>query len=165
MSRLKIQVFLADRQNRVRISKPKFIRWVRKILETLHWEQIALSVALVNDSEMRRLNRRFLGEDRPTDVLAFEAGNTKLFPKPRIPLLGEVVVSVDAAQRLAPGWGHSWKEELLLYLCHGILHLMGYGDSTKRLKAQMDKIQDKVLQKILEKSRRKWPSKKPKPLF
>lgn len=103
---------------------------------------------IVSDNEMRRFHRRFMGVNTPTDVLAFEPG--------------DVVVSIDTAKRVAPRYGHLWDEELLLYICHGILHLMGYRDHGKAEKARMDRKQEKILEQVLGK---KWRSKKRKLLF
>ena len=82
-----------------------------------------LSVLLVGDRRMRRLNRLYRGRDYPTDVLAFpmrEAGG------PASPLLGDVVISLPQAIRQAEGDGHSLDHELATLLIHGTLHLIGY---------------------------------------
>ena len=111
---------------------------------------------------MQKLHRQFLGEDETTDVLAFGQMEGKFFPGRGAPLLGDVVVSVETAKRAAPQFGNRWDEELLVYISHGILHLMGYRDSTPSGKKQMDEKQKKILRKILGKL---WRSKKRKPLF
>lgn len=117
---------------------------------------------LTSDAQIRRFHRHFLGIDRPTDVLAFGQMEGKYFPQPRIPFLGDVVVSVETARRAAPQFGNRWDEESLLYVCHGILHLMGYRDSSARLKAKMDRKQEATLRKILGTL---WRSKNRKRLF
>ena len=137
------------------------IRLTEGLLRCLGWKRVSLSLVLVNEAQIQQLNRRFMGENSPTDVLAF--GQTQApFLGPRRPFLGDVVVSVETAKRLAPRFGNHWDEECLLYVCHGILHLMGYRDSTPKKKAQMDRRQLEVLRKVLGK---KWRSKKRKPLF
>lgn len=80
-----------------------------------------LSVALVGDDEMRRLNRDYRQIDRPTDVLAFpmDAAGPE-------PMLGDVVISLDTAARQAAERGHSTAHEVRLLLVHGFLHLLGY---------------------------------------
>jgi len=142
------RVAIENRTRRSRISIPKLTRLTKKILKLLQWKGPSLSVILVGDTEMRKLHRKYLGEDSPTDVLAFEGG--------------DVAVSVDQAQRAGPRFGNAWDEELLLYVCHGVLHLMGWRDSTRLAKAKMDKKQEQILKKVLGPS---WRSKKRKPLF
>lgn len=82
-----------------------------------------LSLLLVGDSRMRRLNRRYRGRDATTDVLAFslqESGG------PASSLLGDVVISLPQAARQAKAGGRSLDEELAALLIHGVLHLVGY---------------------------------------
>lgn len=162
MARPRFEVLVDNRQKRVRLSPAKLTRWIEEMLHALGWKRAGLSVVLVNDSEIERANRRFLGEDRPTDVLAFGQMESRSFPASGFPFLGDVMVSVETARRIAPRFDNAWDEELLLYVCHGILHLMGFRDSTPRRRAQMESKQAEVLRKVLG---AKWRSKKRKPLF
>ncbi len=156
------QITVDVRQRKTRLSRQKLIRWTEKILALVGWKRVALAVRIVNDSEIRALNRRYLGEDRPTDVLAFSQMEGKFFPQRGTPFLGDVVISLQTARRAAPGYGNPWEVELLLYLCHGILHLMGYRDSTPGKRAMMEKKEQAILRKILGP---RWRFKKPKRLF
>lgn len=102
----------------------------------------AVGVALVSDRAIRRLNRRFLHRDRPTDVLAFPASNFHQraqrrriqYPAPRIQdpavqgYLGDVVLSVERARVQAREAGHPVRSEVALLAVHGVLHLLGYDD-------------------------------------
>jgi probable rRNA maturation factor len=84
-----------------------------------------LSVALVDDSEIRRLNSTYRRVDKPTDVLAFamrEGDGAALHPD----VLGDVVISLDTAARQAAGRGVPVADEVRLLLTHGLLHLLGY---------------------------------------
>ena len=90
------------------------------ILSALACERSELSLALVGDAEMRRLNRRYRGRDRTTDVLAFPQ------PGPAAGLLGDVVISAPALRRQAAELGHSEAEEFTRLLIHGVLHLQGH---------------------------------------
>lgn len=82
------------------------------------WVRQQLSIALVSDREMRALNRRWRGKDRPTDVLSF--------PLEEPGALGDVVISLDTARRQAREGGWSLSAELRRLLAHGILHCKGY---------------------------------------
>lgn len=90
---------------------------------------VSLAVVLTSDREIRGLNRRFLGRDRPTDVLAFPAGAEAA--------LGDVVVSVDRARAQAQRAGHSVATEVAFLASHGVLHLLGHDDRTARGRAKM----------------------------
>ena len=94
-----------------------------EILRLLELERTELSLALVGDNEIRKLNARYRKKDYATDVLSFAAAET--LPGP-MPLLGDVVISVDRARAQAKERGRTLEEELTTLLIHGILHLLGY---------------------------------------
>ena len=122
---------------------------VRKILKALGFKRTGLSILFVGDKEIRSLNRRWLGHDRPTDVIAFPGEGA---------FLGDIVISLETTRRQAKQYGNYFEYELATYLCHGILHLKGHCDKTKKGAARMEKLQERILRKI-------WPSKRQKRLF
>jgi probable rRNA maturation factor len=89
------------------------------------------------------LNKRFFKKSSATDVIAFPLGD-ELDPD----YLGEVVVSVQEAAKAAREFGWSWQKEVSLYMVHGILHLIGYTDTTKSAKAIMEQKQRGIMDKI-----------------
>ena len=98
----------------------RLTRSARRLLRGLRRDDAELSLLLVSDREMRVLNRRWRGHDRPTDVLSFpqDAG--------RSALLGDVVISVDTARRQAAERRTTLGREGERLLIHGLLHLLGY---------------------------------------
>ena len=99
----------------------------------------AVSVAVVDDPAIHRLNRKFLEHDYATDVLSF------LLERAGDHLEGEVIVSSDTAKRSAAQFGWTPENELLLYVIHGTLHLVGYDDSQPDLLAEMRRQQQHYL--------------------
>lgn len=91
----------------------------------------SISVAIVDDATIHRLNRQFLDHDYPTDVLSFVLEDEP----PR--LEGEIIVSTDTAARCAAELHWPAADELLLYVIHGALHLCGYGDKESAAEAAM----------------------------
>jgi probable rRNA maturation factor len=100
-------------------------RLAREILSLACEGPSELSVALVGDAEMRRLNATYRGKDRPTDVLSFSQREGES-PGVDSALLGDVVISVPTAARQAHERGTELERELAELLAHGILHLLGY---------------------------------------
>jgi len=149
-----IEVRLQTR--RYQVSVPRLKKIAKGILKRLGWNcrggsrtAPVLSILLVNDRSIRELNRRWLARDRPTDVMAFgidRAPRARCAAPPHF--LGDIVISLETARRQAEQYGNSFFYELCFYLCHGVLHLMGYGDRTKKEAAKMDKIQQRLLEKI-----------------
>ncbi len=80
---------------------------------------------ITSDREVRELNRRFLGIDRPTDVLSFPSGSG-------IGPLGDIAIAFPYARRQAEALGHGADVELRVLLLHGVLHLLGYDHETDR---------------------------------
>lgn len=106
-----------------------------------------VSILLTGDDEVRLLNRRFRGEDRPTDVLSFPAGDMPPDPAEAEPAryLGDIAMALPTAERQAARHGHSVTEELQLLVVHGILHLLGFDHATAAEKEAMWSAQSHVL--------------------
>lgn len=99
---------------------------------------------LVDDREIQELNRRFLGRDKPTNVLAFsmrEGEFSSLHPH----LLGDLVISIETSRRQSKSSGLSEMEMLTLLLIHGILHLIGYEHEGAKQEAKEMAIKQKEL--------------------
>ena len=110
-----------------------------------------LSIAIVGDRTIRRLNREYLGRDKPTNVISFamqEGPFAALNPQ----LLGDVVISADTCAREAEEGGMSFTARLHFLLLHGILHLTGYDHerSGEREAQRMDD-RERELFSLLEK--------------
>jgi len=84
----------------------------------------AVSIALVPDAVMRRLNRRYAGARRATDVLSFPAAPVGGRASRRV--LGDIVIATGVARRQAREARHSYATELRVLALHGLLHLLGY---------------------------------------
>ncbi len=112
------------------------------VAAVLHDERVAaaeISVAVVDDAEIHRVNREHLDHDCPTDVISFlySAATDATVPRSRplrrgagLALEGELVVSGETATRAAPAHCGTPASELELYIIHGVLHLCGYDDLT-----------------------------------
>jgi probable rRNA maturation factor len=111
-------------------------------LDDTPYDEARVSVAIVDDSTIHELNRKFLAHDYPTDVLSFALEDDP----PR--LEGEIIASVDTARQNALEAGWSTHDELLLYVVHGALHLAGYLDKSPQDAAEMRSAEAAVLQKL-----------------
>jgi probable rRNA maturation factor len=80
-----------------------------------------VNVLLTSSAEMKSLNRRFRGKDKPTDVLSFPAE-----PDAQKQFAGEIAISAEIASQNARVLGHSPAEEVKILVLHGVLHLRGY---------------------------------------
>ena len=90
-----------------------------------------VSVLFTTDGEMRRLNRRFRGKNKATDVLSFPIARPFQVSKSRPgELAGDLAISVDTARKQAAVIGHSVSIEIKVLMLHGLLHLAGYDHET-----------------------------------
>src|SRR5205809_6657713 len=131
---------VANLQRRVRVSPARLKRTAERTLRSLGRAGRDVHVTVVDDAAIRRLNARWMGTRRSTDVLAFDLDA----PGPSR-LLGEVVVSADTAKRQAGLVRVAVALELDLLVIHGLLHLAGYDDREPRAARRMHERARKIL--------------------
>jgi probable rRNA maturation factor len=105
--------------------------------------QWSATFRIAGDRELRRLNKRFLGEDHATDVLSFPSGDTG--PGAYI---GDAVVSWPAVERQALEFGHAPRNELALLCVHGFLHLLGWDHSNPAEETEMTRLTNSALRRV-----------------
>ena len=102
-----------------------------------------VDVNVVSDKIIKKLNREYLNRNRPTDVIAFAFAEGESVPGEECPLVGQVIISLDAAKRQAAAFGHSVKDEMKLLLVHGLLHVAGWSEGKG-----ITRCQKKILENI-----------------
>jgi len=109
----------------------------RRMLEALQLPRAELSVLLTNDETIHELNAKHRHKDRPTDVLAFPQHEGWPDLEQPVVLLGDVVISLDTAERQARARKRPLIAEVRWLLAHGLLHLVGYDHATSEEKRAM----------------------------
>lgn len=112
--------------------------------------ETAVSVVLVGEKRIRRLNKEFLNHDYVTDVIAFSYQSGS-FPVPEEGddiLLGELFVCPRTADRRRRRYKTSLSYEILLYIVHGFLHLAGYEDYEDSQRERMKEAEERVMKKL-----------------
>ena len=135
-----IDIDVAVRQTTLHIDEGRLRNVAVAILADAGIETASLSIALVDDREIHQLNLRYLAHDETTDVLSFllERGPGRLE--------GEVVASAEMALAKAADYGWPAGDELLLYVIHGILHLVGHDDTSDATEAAMRRAESRFLE-------------------
>lgn len=126
-----IDIQIADRQTLLNFDTARLEACARNILQEEGPDSCELSLAVVDDQTIHQVNRDFLKHDYPTDVISFVLDQTA------DTLEGEIVASAETAIAQAAHYGWKPEDELLLYITHGTLHLVGYDDQTPEGKAEM----------------------------
>lgn len=130
---MSFSIEIADEQGVGTFVKKRLKAAVRSVLTTAGVQLAEVSIAIVSDERMHALNRQYLQHDYPTDVLSFVLDSN---PHEQS-LDGEIIVSADYAAREAIRYGWTTADELLLYVIHGCLHLVGHDDTTPSAKLAM----------------------------
>lgn len=128
----------------------RLCQWLMLLAEDLP-PAIAYEVSLqfTNDQEVRELNAAYRQQDRSTDVLSFAAIDADLPRSPDLPLcLGDIIISVEMAERQAIDRNHTLTEELLWLAAHGLLHLLGWDHPDEASLSVMLAQQDRLLQAV-----------------
>ena len=108
-------------------------------------EAAEVVVLYADDATLHDLNRRFRGQDRPTDVLAFEGEAEASSPACAIHHVGDIALSVERARRQAAEYGHGFEREVAYLLTHGALHLLGFDHEDDTQQIRMREAEERAL--------------------
>jgi len=140
-----LRIAITNLQDHVKIDTALIRRTVRYVMKE-EGRGDDLSIAFVDDARIAELNEQFLKHSGPTDVIAFNLDG----PGDPDGLLGEVIVSAEMAAAEARRRHIAIERELLLYVIHGVLHLLGYDDSVPREARLLRCRQRRLLNEFLE---------------
>ena len=109
-----------------------------------------VSVSIVDNRYIHKINKKYRHIDRPTDVISFafldsENNYDKVLFSPGPVVLGDIYISLEKAKEQAEEYGHSLHRELSFLFVHGLLHLLGYDHMKKEDEEIMFALQDKIL--------------------
>ncbi len=124
---------------------PKLRRLVRAVCRRQRVPHAVVSIGIVDDAEMRRLNAKFLHRRGNTDCLSFDLSDEA---GPKTQRVFDVIVNGELAVREAARRGHAGEAELALYVVHGLLHQLGFDDATAGQAARMHRMEDEILRDL-----------------
>ena len=104
-------------------------------------------VLITDDTEIQRLNNRFRGINKPTDVLSFPQYKSRAQIPKNVENLGDIIISLPRAKEQATDFGHSLRRELAFLAAHGLLHLLGYdheGDGEQQMFSKQEELLTKL---------------------
>jgi len=124
-----MEILIKNQQKIIKLNQKKIEGIIKKVLQNLKVdEETEISILFTDDEFIRSLNNKYRGIDKPTDVLSFslQEGAIKYPEVESDKLLGDIIISVETAQRQADTLNHTIEKELAVLLIHGLLHLTGY---------------------------------------
>ena len=140
-----VVVQIAKNLQDVEVCLSKLERLVKAICKRFKLPAATVSIAIVDNAEMRKLNRRFLNRKGACDCLSFDLSDDK---RPGTEKSFELVVNGEKAVEEARLRGHSGEAELALYVTHGLLHNLGFDDSAPKKARKMHDTEDEILQQF-----------------
>ena len=153
---MKIITFLSNEQEK--IEPPQDIENLIEICTAAALEEEGIddtaevSVPLVDNEGIRRLNKEHRDIDRETDVLSFPLGDDdgyEIDPDNDAIMLGDIVISLEKAAQQAQEYGHSYRREVAFLITHSLFHLLGYDHvNSEEEEKEMFGKQEKVLEKL-----------------
>ena len=137
-----VTVQITNRFESLPVDAARLKRLVRAVCRRFGVAHARISIGVVDDAEIGRLNRQFLGHEGPTDSLSFDLSDTL---EPEAPKVFDLIVNAELAVREGARRGHEAQAELALYLTHGLLHQLGFDDATAEQARRMHETEDEIL--------------------
>ena len=143
-----MNLVIANRQRTKKISTQHLRQIITVLLAELKVAEADLGIALVGTKEMARVNWQFLQHEGSTDVITFDHAEATTCPKGARQIHGELFICVDDAMAQAKQFGSTWQSEVVRYVVHGVLHLLGYDDLQPELRRVMKREENRLVRRL-----------------
>ena len=120
------------------LHQPQTTAWLREVAQSYGKRIGAVNYIFVDDEEILRINREYIGHDYYTDHIGFDYSAHDI-------LSGDIYISLDTVRSNAALFGKTYDDELHRVIAHGLLHLCGLKDKTPEERAEMESAEDKAL--------------------
>ena len=132
-------------QNELNVKGSEIKKVLKNVLKKENVQNAEISVALVDNERISQINKRYLKRKDPTDVLAFlleeDIDGTGT-------MLADIIASCEMAKQTALRLRISPQAEIMNYIVHGLLHILGYDDDTIKKRNKMNKLQRAILEEF-----------------
>jgi probable rRNA maturation factor len=125
---------------------------VRAALRAEHVKNALVSVTLLDNRGIAKMNREHIGHSGPTDVISFGFSRATTTE----PVIGDIYIAPDVARKNAKASGVSVHDELTRLVVHGVLHVLGYEhpESDERMKSDMWRRQERIVRRLVTRKSR-----------
>jgi len=140
-----MSISIQNRQKRQRVDIGRMRRHLKRLLNEFNLKEAEISILLVDDDQIRKINMTYLNRDRPTNVISFsmvEGSYGHIHPE----ILGDIIISTETAARDALAGQIDFMDEMEFLMIHGLLHLIGYNhENTSAAESEKMKIREREL--------------------
>lgn len=145
-----MDIYIDNRQEKVEINKKinDIIELVIKeiLLDELNSLEYEISISLVDNDEIKTLNKQYRNVDKETDVLSFPMDQE--FDIPGISILGDIIISMEKALEQAEDFSHSVEREIAYLTAHSVYHLLGYDHMNDEERYEMREKEKHIMKKL-----------------
>jgi probable rRNA maturation factor len=128
-------------KNKKWVGKEKLVeRLAKKLISLVKSDAQEISISLVSDRQMKKINSQFRDKNKPTNVLSFPAFD-RLF-------LGDIVIAYETLEREAKEQKKKFNDHLTHLILHSILHLLGHDHEEEKMAQKMEKLEIKILKQL-----------------
>jgi probable rRNA maturation factor len=135
---------IVNRQRRVPVSIPPLLRFYERVRRELGFAPESVTIQLINDQSMARLNEKFRKKRGPTDVLSFPANGVRAGHGAEY--IGDIAISPETARRNARRFSRSLPMEMRILILHGMIHLAGLDHETDQ--GEMDRFERRLRKRL-----------------
>jgi len=144
-----VHLVIANRQRSKKINSRLLKQIVSALFEELKIENYEFGINLVGAGEMTRINWKFLQHEGSTDVITFDHRESVIGDwESAIQLHGELFICVDEAVAQAKEFRTTWQSEMIRYVVHGVLHLLGHDDLKPALRRKMKREERRLVRRL-----------------
>lgn len=144
-----MEISIANRQRTKKINSRFLKEVVGELFAELKIENAELGIHLVGAKKMAEVNRQFLRHEGSTDVITFDHSTPNFqLSTFNFQLHGELFICVDDALQQAKEFRTSWQSEIMRYVVHGVLHLLGHDDLEPGPRRAMKRIENRLVRRL-----------------
>jgi probable rRNA maturation factor len=135
---------IVNRQRRIPVIIPPLMQFHERVRRELGFAPESVTIQLISDATMARLNETYRKKHGPTDVLSFPANGAR--PAPGAEYVGDIAISPETARRNARRFSRSFPVEMRILILHGMIHLAGFDHETDH--GEMDRLERRLRKRL-----------------
>ena len=140
-----LRIRVSNQNKKKKINTAGVKKAALSVLRSFRRNNAIIDITFVSRNRIKTLNKKYMGRKGATDVISFLLEERLVSGRA---LLGDIYISSDVACENSARFETDFPKEILLYTVHGVLHLLGFGDKTRKEKNKIRRLEEKFLKKI-----------------
>ncbi len=146
---------IINKQRKIKINEKKIKKIIAAMLTKLGYDDFDIGIFFTTNQTIKKYNKQFRNKDTATDILSFpyhaglKPGQKIVVKNPEDKNLGDIIISLEYAQKAAPEWDRSFDQHLIALLAHGIAHLLNFDHKTDAQAKVMEGVEARLIKASL----------------